>query len=167
MWSNNPELTRNIAVSLSPQTVLEFRSCRITPNSLKTPGKVRVSSRWFDRTKHPPHHTELIQTTLLIGGFRPSGQFRVSSGSFDLSEPPRTSVMEGRWRGTQACRAVMREFGDVRQDRTSTIHFDVGGGRLTAKFRVSSRWLYLTEPPRTTLIHRSCRTTPSSLKTAL
>ena len=131
------------------------------------PGQVRVSSRWFDHTKHPPHHTECTRTTLLIGGFRPSGQFRVSSGSFDLSEPPRTSVMQGRWRGTQACRAVLREFGVVRQDRTSTIHFDVGGGRLTAKFRVSSGWLYHTEPPRTTLIHRSCRTTPNSLKTAL
>ena len=48
--------------------------------------------------------------------------------------------------------AVMREFGVVRQDRASTNHCDVGGSRLTGKFRVSSGWLDDTEPPRTTLM---------------
>ena len=78
-------------------------------------GQVRVSSGWFDYTKPPrttflqgkqdyravssefgvvrPHLTSSNHCDL--GGSRPTGKVRVSLGRFDLTEPPRTTVMKG------------------------------------------------------------------------
>ena len=99
-------------------------------------------------------------------GNRPTGQFQVSLGWFNHTEPLWISGKqayreswgwfnhtEPLWiTGKQAYRASLSEFGVVRQHQTSSNHFAAGGSRPTGQFRVSSLWFDHIEPPRTTVM---------------
>ena len=101
------------------------------------------------------------------GWSRPTGQFWVSLGWFDNTEPPRTTLLRTHvkfhhrpgflcWtivrtgtvmQGKQAYRAVLSEFGVVWPLWTPLNHCDAGGSRPTEQVRENSGWFDHTKPP--------------------
>ena len=119
-----------------------------------------------------PHRTSSNHCD--AGGSRPIGQFRVSLGRFDHTEPPRTTVMQGEAglpepvhivtkfgvvqahrtephhrRDSKVCRVLSHEFGVVRLCRTFSNLIFTGEARCAGCLCTSSGWFKYIEPPRT------------------
>ena len=82
------------------------------------------------------------------GGGRPAGQVRVSTGWFDHTKPPRTTLLQVK----QDYRAVSSQFWVVQPLRTSSNHCDKGVSWWEGQFEVSSGRVNCIEPSRTTFI---------------
>ena len=79
------------------------------------------------------------------------GKVQVSSGWFDLTEPPRTSSNHSVKVESMPTGKVQVSSGWFDPNRTSLNHCVQVGSMPTGKVQVSSGWFDLLKPPRTTV----------------